>query len=122
MKHIKLFEQFINEGSKHGLNDTEWSKWPNSKTGDVFVSKREGVIAVRVDNALRPLQSFKPENGTVPDDRAFATDKQFTAQIEPTAKAIADAHYAMWNKGLNTREKADNFGKYAEEDIKKLAK
>lgn len=122
MKYVKLFEEFIGEGSKHGLNDTEWAKWPNSKTGDVFLSKRQGVIAVRDGNALRPLYSSDLKNGTIQQDRAFATDKQFTAQIEPTAKAIADAHFDMWHNGLNTRDKADEFGKYAEEDIKKLTK
>ena len=126
-KHIHAFENFIseslNEGSKMGLDNTQWSKWPNSKTGDIFLSKRQGVIAIRVDDALRPMYSrFKEGDPVIQNDRAFATDKQFTAQIEPTAKAIADAHYEMWHNGLNTRAKADEFGRAAEEEIKKLSK
>jgi hypothetical protein len=131
MKHIPTFESFLNgntankeesvtEASKKGLDVTQWSKWPDSKNGDVFVSKRQGAIAVRVDGALRPMHYYT--DPVVWMSHAFDTDKQFTEMIKPAAKDIADAYYGMHRGGSNTKEKADAFGKAAEDAIKKILK
>ena len=119
IKHVIKQSGTVSEEYGSNIKATIWSKWPNSKTGDVFLSKRQGVLAVRVGDVLRPLQ-YEGHPYVISNRNAFATDKQFSKQIKPTAKAIADEFYEMWGGGLNTPENVAEFGKRAETEIKKL--
>ena len=114
-------ESVVNERSKSGVSRTDWSKWRTTQNGDILMSKRQGVLAVRVNDVLRPLYvDFNTKNAAIQMDKGFDSDSQFTDKIEPNAKDIADAWFSLNGGGLNTKSKADEFGKTAEEEIKKL--
>lgn len=122
MKHLKLFEDFISEGSKEGLTKTTWSKFPNSKHGDLILSRRQGVIAIRDGEVLRPIHAaaMAPGQTHIVMDRGYETDKQFTEIVEPNAEAIAKAFLSMSSR--TTKEAAEKYGNAVEkivDDFKK---
>ena len=116
MRHISTFENFLNEDlnerSKAGLTKTMWSKFANSKHGDLLLSKRQGVIGIRDGEVLRPIYAGVAGRSTeIAMDRGFDTDKQFTEIVEPNAASIAKAYTSLWPR---TPDNADSYGKDVE--------
>ena len=98
---------------------TEWAKWPNTKHGDILLSKRVGVLAVRDGNVLRPILSDTSTGGAeIVYDGAYKTDKQFTALVKPDVKSIATAYQSLWSRVSD--EDAMKYATAVVGEIKKL--
>lgn len=98
---------------------TEWAKWPNTKHGDILLSKRIGVLAVRDGNVLRPiLTDISTGGGEIVHNGAYATDKRFTAQVKPDVNSIAKAYQSLWSHV--TDEAAKKYATAVVKEIKKL--
>ena len=99
---------------------TEWAKWPNTKHGDILLSKRVGVLAVRDGNVLRPIFGKPEGGGEIIHNGAYATDKRFTAQVKPDINSIAKAFQSLWSHV--TDEQAKKYAMDVDKEIKKLLK
>ena len=97
---------------------TEWAKWPNTKHGDILLSKRTGVLAVRDGNVLRPIFGDPKGGGYIVHDGAYATDKRFTTQVKPDINSIAKAYQSLWSRV--TDEDAKKYATAVVKEIKKL--
>jgi hypothetical protein len=120
MKKIPTYKEFLNEISKANLEKTDWSKYPTSKQGDVYASKRQGAIAVHDNGVLRPIRlSVFDKSDVWLADRGFETDKQFTS-IDLSVESIEKAWYEIWSKGKNSKEDAGIFAAAAFELVNDL--
>lgn len=99
---------------------TEWAKWPNTKHGDILLSKRTGVLAVRDGNVLRPIFGDPKGGSYIVHDGAYATDKRFTAQVKPDVNSIAKAYQSLWPRIAD--EDAKKYAIAVDKEIKKLLK
>ena len=97
---------------------TEWSKWPNTKHGDILLSKRTGVLAVRDGNVLRPIFGDPAGGGYIVHNGAYATDKRFTVQVKPDVNSIAKSFQSLWSRV--TDEDAKKYATAVDKEIKKL--
>lgn len=113
MKTVPTFEEFLNEAARRSVDNTQWSKYPKSKEGDLFISKRQGVFAVKHGDLLKPIHMKPVSKEMFISSYGMKTDKQFYP-VELDTKKIADIYLRdIWDSREDARERATLFGEKA---------